>query len=356
MPEAVQAERRVAILGNGYTAAVAASLIETHPAFELATVTSRSDEGRRFDEVCSEWGTPLIAPAVRLEHPSNVFEDPEARDLDATLVTYSGAESVEAVADLGAAGVRVVHLGGDLRLRDPALRREWYGNEADKEADALFAGGSVAYGLTELYREEIREAEIVANPGCYPEASVLGLAPLAREGLVTRAEINGYSGTSGGGLAKAEAYRSATQRVIRYGEDGHRHQPEIEQELRTLGSDCTVAFRPRVICDEFQGMVVKCRVTPACKIDLAELRELYEDAYRNEPFVDVVDGTSIDEVQATNLCRIVVGLDEAGRVLVDVYIDNLWKGASGQAIQNLNAMFGIPEEAGLAMTVSGQAA
>ncbi len=298
-----------------------------------------------------DWAVPLRGVPVNLEHPSNVLEDPESWRLDGALVTYAGAESIEAVASLREVDVPVVHLGGDFRLRDPEVRREQYGS--NPEVDELLANGSVAYGLTELYRAEIDQAEIVANPGCYPDASVLGLAPLAREGLIESVHIEAYSGTSGGGIEKAAEYRSASEDIIKYGENGHRHVPEIEQELAALGSACTVEFRPHAIKDVFQGMSVSCTVTLNRDAFPDEIEALYRDAYRDEPFVEVVSGPSpvtMDNVRETNLCRMYVAPLQAGegtKFSVKVVIDNLWKGASGQAVQNLNRMLGLPEETGL---------
>lgn len=342
-----QAERRIAIFGAGYTGAVAAKIIDRHPDCRLAVVASRSHAGGRFDWMAKDWAVPLDAPPINLEHPSNLLEDPDSWELDGALVTYAGAEGAEAVAGLHESGLRVVEFGGNLRLRDPRERERWYG--ADATADGLVE--DVAYGLTELYREDIRDAEVVANPGCYPTASVLGLAPLARAGLIESVSLDGYSGISGAGLGGAKKFADAEGHIVEYGQDGHRHQPEIAQELRALGSDCTVEFRPHVIKDVFQGLRVSCHVKLSREAYQDEIEALYQDAYRDEPFVDVVMGKpSMEGTRDTNLCRMYVSwyrIGKADELTIDVVIDNLWKGASGQAVQNLNLMLGLPETAGL---------
>ncbi|MDP4000351.1 MAG: N-acetyl-gamma-glutamyl-phosphate reductase [bacterium] len=341
-------QRRVAILGSGYTAAVAAEIIHHHPDFKLAVVASRSKAGGRFDWISQDWAVPLHGLPIVIEHPSNIFEDPESWELDAALVTYADAEGAEASETLQANGLRVVDLGGGLRLRDPETRERWYGEDT---ATDLLASEDVVYGLTELYRDEIREAEVVANPGCYPTASVLGLAPLAREGLIESVQIEAYSGISGAGLGGREKFKDTRGDVVEYGRDGHRHQPEIEQELAALGCHGPVEFRPHVITDVFQGMSLNCNVTLNREAYRDEIETLYQDAYRDEPFVEVVvRPPSMEAVRETNLCRMyVASLDivKGNKFSVRVVIDNLWKGASSQAVQNLNLMHGLPEETGL---------
>jgi N-acetyl-gamma-glutamyl-phosphate reductase len=341
-------ERRIAILGAGYTGAVAARIIDQHPDFRLAVMTSRSHPGARFDWLTKDWAVPLHGLPINLEHPSNLLEDPESWELDAALVTYSGAEAVEAVAGLHESGLHVVEFGGRLRLRDRATRGRWYGEDAT--ADALM--DDAVYGLTELHREEIRDAEVVANPGCYPTAGVLGLAPLAGEGLIESVVVDAYSGISGAGLEGKEKFKDAPGDIVAYGQDGHRHQPEIEQELAALGFRGPVDFRPHVIKDVFQGMRLSCHVTLSREAYQDEIEALYRDAYQDEPFVEVVSGPPSMEggVRETNLCRMYVSWYRVGRaneVTIDVVIDNLWKGASGQAVQNLNLMLGLPETTGL---------
>lgn len=340
------AEQRAAVFGaSGYGGTVEAELLWRHPELALVAVTSRNDAGKRLDELYAGSDDPLDGVPLDLEHPDALLERLEEGSLDYAVVAYPSGESGPVVAALRAHGTRVVDLGPDFRLDDPGTYERWYGEHGAPE---LLASGEAVYGLTELYREDIRDAELVANPGCYPTATVLALAPLAERGLIGHVDVKAYSGISGAGKEGAKKHREATERVIEYGQDGHRHQPEIEQELAALGYRGEVGFRPHVVTDVFQGMLVHCRVTPGERLRLAELRELYQDRYRSDGFVHVSERPlEIGDTRRTNLCRIHVSIDHDGRVCVTSVIDNLWKGASGQALQNLNLMVGVPEKTGL---------
>jgi N-acetyl-gamma-glutamyl-phosphate reductase len=205
------------------------------------------------------------------------------------------------------------------------------------------------YGLPERYREEIRAASLVANPGCYPTATLLALAPLARAGLIGDVVIDAKSGVSGAGRAATEKTHFVTvdENVSPYGIPRHRHTPEIEQELAALGAEVRVTFTPHLLPLD-QGELVSCYVT--VNGGLGDVQALYADAYRDEPFVEVVaNPPGVRDVRETNICRISAHRDErTGRVIVFGVIDNLWKGAASQAVQNLNLMFGLPEELGIA--------
>jgi N-acetyl-gamma-glutamyl-phosphate reductase len=209
--------------------------------------------------------------------------------------------------------------------------------------------GESVYGLTELHREPIREAKLVANPGCYPTAALLALAPLAEAGLADDVVISAASGISGAGRGGGErlAFVTVDENFSPYGVDGHRHAPEIVQELAELGSSAPVSFVPHLLPLD-QGLLASCYVRLARGVGEEELRSLYEERYADEPFVELVDEPpGVRDVRDTNLCRVHVSLDGAGRALAFAAIDNLWKGAAGQAIQNLNLMLGLPETEGL---------
>jgi N-acetyl-gamma-glutamyl-phosphate reductase len=241
--------------------------------------------------------------------------------------------------------VRVVDLSADFRLRDPAIYEQWYRRH---EAPELLDGA--VYGMPELYREQIRTAGLVANPGCYPTATLLALAPLARRGLIEDAVIDAKSGVSGAGRAATEKTHFVTvdENVAAYGVPRHRHTPEIEQELAALGADVRVTFTPHLLPLD-QGELVSCYVTSNGALGDLDLDRLYADAYAGEPFVEVVSSPpGVRDVRETNFCRISVHRDErTGRVVAFGAIDNLWKGASSQAVQNLNVMFGLPEGEGI---------
>jgi len=204
------------------------------------------------------------------------------------------------------------------------------------------------YGLPERYREKIARAELVANPGCYPTATLLALAPLAAAGMIEDVVIDAKSGVSGAGRASDDRTHFVTvdENVNAYGVPRHRHTPEIEQELAALGAPVRVTFTPHLLPLD-QGELVSCYVTVSEAAP--DLDALYREAYEHEPFVELADTPpGVRAVRETNVCRISVHHDaRTGRVIVFAAIDNLWKGAASQAVQNLNLMFGLPEGEGL---------
>ena len=232
----------------------------------------------------------------------------------------------------------------------------WY-----REHQAPELLGEAVYGLPELYREEIRGASLVANPGCYPTASLLALAPLARAGVVEDVVIDAKSGVSGAGRAATEKTHFVTvdENLNAYGVPRHRHIPEIEQELAVLDPahpDVRITFIPHLVPLD-QGELVSCYVTLSeDAVDPGSLEELYAEAYAGEPFVELATTPpGVRDVRETNICRISVHRDDrTGRVIVFGAIDNLWKGAASQAVQNLNLMLGLPEEEGIGVTASAE--
>jgi N-acetyl-gamma-glutamyl-phosphate reductase len=329
---------RVAVFGAaGYAGALTARLVHRHPAFLLTAVTARSDVGRRIDQLYPHHRVPMVLEELDLDRHA---------DVEAAVVAYPHGAAAELVAELVRRGVRVVDLSADFRLRDPAVYEEWY--RPHPEADLI---ARAVYGLPEHYRDQIAGAEIVANPGCYPTAAILGLAPLARAGLIADVVIDAKSGVSGAGRAATDRthFVSVDENLNAYGVPRHRHTPEIEQELARLGAPVTITFTPHLVPLD-QGELVSCYVTGADGEDAEEVRLMYQEAYADEPFVEVVGGPpGVRDVRETNLCRISVHRDErTGRTIVFSAIDNLWKGAASQAVQNLNLMFGRPEDEGIA--------
>jgi N-acetyl-gamma-glutamyl-phosphate reductase len=321
----------------GFTGALAARLLYTHPGFELAWVTARSDVGRRLDALYPQHRVPLELEELDLDRHAAV---------DAAIVAYPHGAAAPLVAELRHNGVRVVDLSADFRLRDPETYAEWYRRH---EAPELLA--DAVYGLPERYRAQIRGAELVANPGCYPTATLLALAPLAREGLIEDVVIDAKSGVSGAGRATTEKthFVAVDENVSPYGVPRHRHTPEIEQELAALGCPVRITFTPHLLPLD-QGELVSCYVSGNGGLADADLGELYADSYGQEPFVEVVETPpGVREVRETNFCRVSVHRDaRTGRVVVFGALDNLWKGAASQAVQNLNLMFGLPEGEGIA--------
>jgi N-acetyl-gamma-glutamyl-phosphate reductase len=318
---------RVAVLGAaGYAGAVAARLLHRHPWFELAHVTARAEAGSRLEDVYPRTRVPLVLEELDLDRHSEV---------EAAVVAYPHGAAAPVVAELRSRGVRVVDLSADFRLRSLATYEEWYG-----EHGAPDLVGDAVYGLPELHRREIAGAGLVANPGCYPTAAILALAPLARAGALGDVVIDAKSGVSGAGREPTHAKHFVTvdETVTPYKVGAHRHTPEIEQELGGV----EVTFTPHLV-PLAHGELVSCYVTGGD----GDVRALYEDAYRDEPWVEVVDGPpGMQEVRETNFCRI--SLHRAPhRLIVFATIDNLWKGTSSQAVQNLNLMFGRDESEGL---------
>jgi N-acetyl-gamma-glutamyl-phosphate reductase len=322
----------------GFTGALTARLLHRHPAFDLQAVTARSDVGRRLDELYPYHRVPLTLEELDLDRQA---------DVDAAVVAYPHGAAAPLVGELVQRGIRVVDLSADFRLRDPTVYELWYG-----EHPIPHMLDQAVYGLPERYREEIREADLVANPGCYPTAALLALAPLAREGLIDDVVIDAKSGVSGAGRAPSEKthFVTADENVNAYGVPRHRHTPEIEQELGALGAEVRITFTPHLVPLD-QGELVSCYVTVSNgATDAVDVEQLYADAYDDEPFVELATTPpGVRDVRETNICRISVHQDpRTDRAIVFAAIDNLWKGAASQAVQNLNLMFGRPEDEGIA--------
>jgi N-acetyl-gamma-glutamyl-phosphate reductase len=324
---------RVAVLGAaGFAGALTAAIVERHPRLELTMVTARSDEGRRLDH---------IYPRHRVRRELEAYHaDVVAERADAAFVAYPHGAAAPVVEDLRKRGMKVVDLSADFRL-DRDLYERYY---QPHEAPALL--GEAVYGMPELHREAIRDASLVAGPGCYPTAAILALAPL-RE-IMRDAIVDAKSGVSGAGREATGTthFVSVDENVSAYKVEGHRHRAELEQEL---GIEVPITFTPHLVPLD-QGLLASCYVTPSNGVSAEEVRDLFRAAYEDEPFVELADSPpGVRDVRETNLCRIHATVEPAtGRVLVFSAIDNLWKGAAGQAVQDMNLMLGLDEEAGLA--------
>ncbi len=324
----------VSVFGaSGYAGALSARLIDRHEAFALKAITSRSDVGRRLNDLYPHYRVGLELEELDLDRHGEV---------DAAIVAYPHAASAPLVKALRDRGVKVIDLSADFRLRDPAVYAEWY---VEHPEPAMIA--DAVYGLPELYRDQLAGAELVANPGCYPTATILALAPLARAGLIADAVVDAKSGVSGAGRGATNDTHFVTvdENVHAYKVPRHRHTPEIEQELAALGNPVRITFTPHLLPLD-QGELVSCYVSLAEPgTDQAALEAIYAEAYADEVFVELSDTPpGVRDVRDTNLCRISVHKDErTGRAVVFGAIDNLWKGTASQAVQNLNLMFGFPE-------------
>ena len=316
---------------SGYAGALAASLIARHPRFDLAAVTSRSDVGTRLGDLYPYHRVPLTLEELDVERHGQV---------DAAVVAYPHGAAAPVVAALRDRNVRVVDLSADFRLRDVDVYENWYVPHEHRELM-----WEAVYGLPELRRAQIEGATLVANPGCFPTAALLALAPLAP--WLGDAVVDAKTGVSGAGRAPTQRthFVSANENVSPYGVAGHRHVPEIDQELAVLGAPIATTFVPHLVPLD-QGELVSCYCTLREPVDVDAL---FARAYAREPFVELSDRPpGVRDVRDTNYCRIHARYDErTGKAFVFAAIDNLWKGASSQAVQNLNLMFGYDETVGL---------
>jgi N-acetyl-gamma-glutamyl-phosphate reductase len=327
---------RVLVAGaSGFTGALAAQIVWDHPRLQLVAATSRSDAGRRLAD---------LYPRYRADIELTELDLDALPEVDAAIVAYPHGAAAPTDAALRAAGILVVDLSADFRLREMETYERWYGEHG---APDLFGTG--VYGLSELYREELREAKLVATPGCYPTASLLALAPLAEKGLLSEVFISAMQGTSGYGRAGDDLvhFTNMTENAFPYKTEGHRHRPEIEQELAALGSPAPVTFVPHLLPLD-QGELATCFAMLGESTSVEAVRALYAERYADEPFVSVLDGPpNLRAVRDTNECHVYVTVEERGRVMAFSAIDNIWKGASSQGVQNLNLMLGLDETEGL---------
>ena len=334
--------------GTGYTGVELLRLLLAHPGVELRAITSRKEAGLPVSELYSNLRG----------HTDLRFTPPDEaplRDCDVVFFATPHGVAMQQARELLDAGVRIVDLAADFRLRDTALFERWYGMPhgcPDILAEA-------AYGLPELNREAIRGARVVANPGCYPTTVQIGFAPLLRHGLVDPGHLiaSCASGVSGAGR-KAEVgylYAEASDNFKAYGVKGHRHGPEIEQELRRLAGFADADQRLRcVFLPHLVPMIRGMHSSLFARLNDAgqasDLQALFERFYADKPFVDVLPAASAPEtrsVRGANLLRVAVHRPQPDTVMVLVVQDNLTKGASGQAVQNMNLMFGLAETTGL---------
>lgn len=331
---------RVLVAGaTGFAGALAAHLIWRHPRFELVTVTGRAEATLRLDHVYPRYRVPLQLQELDLDRHC---------DIDAAIVAYPHAASAPVVAALHERGVAVCDLSADFRLRQRPTYEHYYGEHPHPELI-----GQAVYGLPELHREALRHARLVATPGCYPTASLLALAPLARAGLIADVVIDAKQGISGAGRASTwqTHFSNSGENIIPYKIVVHRHTPEIEEQLAVLHpslGDLRVQFTPHLVPLD-QGELVNCYVTPTRPLRQQTLDEMYETAYAHEPFVELAsEPVQVRDVRETNVCRLHVAVSEhTGKIVILSAIDNLWKGTSAQAVQCLNLMFGFDEEMGV---------
>ncbi|MEN1681688.1 MAG: N-acetyl-gamma-glutamyl-phosphate reductase [Planctomycetota bacterium] len=329
---------RVAIYGaSGYTGLELLKLLARHPHAEVTALVSRRDDAGDVEAVHPSLLGLYDLPVERLS------VDQVAERADLAFACLPHGASAEVVSQLLDRGLKVVDFSADYRLTDRAVYEQWYGvTHADPERI-----GAVAYGLPELYRSRIREAGLVANPGCYPTSAILALAPLLRAGLIEPSGviIDSKSGVTGAGRTPKDNlhFPEANENLSAYGVGTHRHMPEIDQVLSQFGgSEVEVLFTPHLAPMD-RGILSTCYATPAAGVDGAKLSETLAEFYRDEPFVHVAPKPpGVKQVTGTNACHVWAGVAR-GRAVVVAAIDNLLKGASGAAVQNFNLMQGYEE-------------
>jgi N-acetyl-gamma-glutamyl-phosphate reductase len=328
--------------GTGYTGVELLRLLVTHPQVELRYITSRSESGNKVAD---------MFPNLR-GFTDICFTEPTVEALaecDVVFFATPNGTAMKMVPELLKNDVRVIDLAADFRLKDAAVWKQWYGMDhacTDVLADAV-------YGLPEINRANIKSAKVVANPGCYPTAVTLGFLPLIENGLIDDQHLiaDAKSGVSGAGRGASVATLQAesAENFKPYGVDGHRHLPEIKQTLaNAAGHDVGLTFVPHLL-PMIRGIEASLYAT--IKTDVSDLHQLYIERYADEPFVDVLPEGTMPEtrsVKGANTCRLSVFRPQQGdTVVVSSVIDNLMKGAAGQAIQNMNIMFDLDETEGL---------
>lgn len=330
--------------GTGYTGVELLRLLVTHPEVELKYITSRSEAGNKVADMF-----PNLRGFTDLS-----FTEPSVDVLgkcDVVFFATPNGTAMKMVPALLDMGVRIIDLAADFRLKDAAVWKHWYGMDhacVDVLADAV-------YGLPEINRSHIRSAKVVANPGCYPTAVTLGFLPLIENDLIDDQHLiaDAKSGVSGAGRGAnvAALQAESAENFKPYGIDGHRHLPEIKQTLSaTAGHDVGLTFVPHLV-PMIRGIEASLYAT--INTDVSDLHQLYTQRYVDEPFIDVLPEGVMPEtrsVKGANTCRISVFRPQQGDiVVVSSVIDNLMKGAAGQAIQNMNIMFGLNETTGLSL-------
>lgn len=332
--------------GTGYTGVELLRLLAQHPNVQLRAITSRKEDGMPVADMY-----PSLRGKVNLS-----FQTPDAAELDQCDVVFFATPHGVAMSqaqELLDKGVRIIDLAADFRLQNTAVFEQWY--KMPHACPQILAES--AYGLVELNRSKIGEAKVVGNPGCYPTTVILGLLPLLEQGrkLIDAGHIiaDCKSGVSGAGRTASVGtlYSEAGDNFKAYGVAGHRHHPEISEQLdRIAGRSVGLIFVPHLV-PMIRGMfsTLYARILPEA-MD-TDFQALFEQRYANEAFVDVMPAGSLPEtrsVRASNTLRIAVHRPGNGDQLVVLVVqDNLVKGASGQAVQNMNLMFGLPEDAGL---------
>lgn len=332
---------RIAIIGaSGYSGGELLRLLAADPSVRIEVVTAHAQAGKPVAEV-----HPYLAGRVPLTFVP--FDPAVVAGMDCVFIALPSGEAMQIVPALQGKVGCIIDLGGDLRLPTAAIYEKYY----KKPHTAPQLLGAAVYGLPELHREKIRTANLIANPGCYPTSVILALLPALEAGLIAPEGIvvNSLSGVSGAGRSSSVelSFSEVNESVRAYKIGNHQHQPEIRTVLESVtGGNITLSFIPHLI-PITRGIYTTVHADLRTQIPIADIQKVYADRYANEPFVRF--GTRIPEIRAvnyTNFCDIAVFHEpHTGKLVITSVIDNLVKGAAGQAIQNMNLVFGRPEHA-----------
>jgi len=335
-----------AVLGaTGYTGAELTKLLLAHPHVRVSLLTTRQEKPIALREIL-----PAVSKDITLEITPYSFEAVKKK-ADVVFLCLPHTEAMAAAEQLLAAGKIVIDLSADFRLKDKRIYEKWYG--VNHVAPQYLS--KAVYGLCEVYREKIKKATLIANPGCYPTGPSLALIPLLKKKLIKSDSIiiNAASGVSGAGkkLVTTTHFCEASENYSAYKVNRHQHTPEIEQTLSVAaGKSVKITFVPHLLPVN-RGILATIYAETTAKATESLIRKTLESAYAKAPFVRIKPAgqyPSLRDVQYTNFCDVGISVqEETGRVVIITAIDNLVKGAAGQAVQNMNLRFGFPEEAGL---------
>ena len=334
---------KVAIVGaSGFTGSELARLLLNHEGVSIEMITSESHVGKPFSDLHPQFFSRLDIPLVSAEEVSN-------KELDVIFLALPHGVSMDFVAKWKDSGAKIIDLSGDFRLSSKEVYEEWY----NKKHSYPEGFATAVYGLPELFADKIKSATLLANPGCYPTASILSMAPLFAKQLVEEKSliIDAKSGLTGAGIKASTTthFSNVDENFKAYGIAGHRHTIEIEEQLGGLaGSQTAVQFTPHLLPVD-RGILVTAYAKVKGEMNQEKLTEIYRDFYRDKPFVRLRNqAPGIKDVRGSHFCDVFPVWDaRTARVIVISAIDNLLKGAASQAVHNMNLMFGLTESAGL---------
>jgi N-acetyl-gamma-glutamyl-phosphate reductase len=334
---------RTGIIGaTGYTGAELVRILYGHGNAEISLITSESRANESFSDIHGNFKGIVDQKLYPLEEIGD-------RDLDVVFLALPHGVSMDFVREYHDASFRIIDLSGDFRLLSADSYREWYGKEH------IFKEGldNAVFGMPEIYRSKVKEARLIANPGCYPTSSILGIYPLLKEGIIDTDQviIDSKSGTTGAGVKPKEVthFSNVNDNFKAYGVKTHRHTIEIQEILHhATGSNPIIQFTPHLLPID-RGILSTIYLLPSKPVSEKDLIEIYSSYYEKEPFIRLrEEPPSVKEVRGSNYCDIFATLDtRTGRIITITAIDNLVKGASGQAVQNMNIMFNLDEKSGL---------